>query len=188
MSGSGRVGDAAQGIIPATRAGPDAAAGKNSEAMLAFFAKRTQSKPLQNGSNENLEHATAVMERQLRVLVVDDSKVMRGIIRKMLGSGDAEVLEAADGRQALDVLAAGPVDCIISDWNMPRMKGIDLLRRVRDDVALAATPFIMVTAEALAANIAEADAAKVSSYLTKPFTVEDLWRAIHEILPEPPAE
>jgi len=156
--------------------------------MLAFFAKRPQSRPLRNESNENPGHVTAEMERHLKVLVVDDSKVMRGIIRKMLGAGDAEVLEAADGRQALEVLAAGPVDCIISDWNMPRMKGIDLLRRVRGDCALAGTPFIMVTAEALAVNIAEADAAKVSSYLTKPFTVEDLWRAIREILPEPPAD
>jgi two-component system chemotaxis response regulator CheY len=124
------------------------------------------------------------MEKQLKVLVVDDSKVMRGIIRKMLGSGGVEVLEAADGRQALEVLAAGAVDCIISDWNMPRMKGIDLLRCVRGSGSLARIPFVMVTAEALAGNMAEADAAKVSSYLTKPFTADDLWRTLREILPE----
>ncbi|MHC1713033.1 MAG: response regulator [Solidesulfovibrio sp.] len=123
------------------------------------------------------------MERRLKILVVDDSKVMRGIIRKMLGPEDSEVLEAADGMQALAVLADGPVDCIISDWNMPRMKGIDLLRRVRSDGALAHTPFIMVTAEALSTSIAEAGAAKVSSYLVKPFTADDLWRTIREILP-----
>jgi len=123
------------------------------------------------------------MERRIRVLVVDDSKVMRGVIRKMLGSDGSEVLEAVDGMQALEVLATQTVDCIISDWNMPRMKGIDLLRRVRDDGALAHTPFIMVTAEALATSIAEADAAKVSSYLVKPFTADDLWRTIREILP-----
>jgi two-component system chemotaxis response regulator CheY len=125
------------------------------------------------------------MKRRLKVLVVDDSKVMRGIIRKMLGAEGPEVLEAADGKQALEVLASEPVDCIISDWNMPRMKGIDLLRQVRGDGAMAATPFIMVTAEALATNLAEADAAQVSSYLVKPFTAEDLWRAIRELLPEP---
>lgn len=124
------------------------------------------------------------MRKQLKVLVVDDSKVMRGIIRKMLGNGGAEVLEAADGRQALEKLAAGPVDCIISDWNMPGMKGIDLLRSVRGSCSLAAIPFVMVTAEALPTNIAEADAAKVSSYLTKPFTADDLWRTIRGILPE----
>ncbi|EFL50635.1 response regulator receiver protein [Solidesulfovibrio fructosivorans JJ]] len=124
------------------------------------------------------------MERQLKVLVVDDSKVMRGIIRKMLCmKGDAEVLEAAGGRQALDVLAKSPVDCIISDWNMPGMKGIDLLRRVRGDGVLAETPFVMVTAESLASNLAEADEARVSSYLTKPFTAEELWRTLRGVLP-----
>ena len=140
-----------------------------------------------------MQHAAGTMERRLRILVVDDSKVMRGIIRKMLGCGgpDAseapEVFEAGDGRQALEVLAGQPVDCIISDWNMPRMKGIDLLRRVRSDRGLADTPFVMVTAEALAVNIAEADAARVSSYLVKPFTADDLWRTLRAILPEAPA-
>jgi two-component system, chemotaxis family, chemotaxis protein CheY len=130
-----------------------------------------------------MEPAAAMMKRRLKILVVDDSKVMRGIIRKMLGPEDAEVLEAADGMQALAVLADSPVDCIISDWNMPRMKGIDLLRHVRSDGALAHTPFIMVTAEALSTSIAEAGAAKVSSYLVKPFTADDLWRTIGDILP-----
>ncbi|KHK00803.1 response regulator [Desulfovibrio sp. TomC] len=124
------------------------------------------------------------MDKRLRVLVVDDSKVMRGIIRKMLGSDATDVLEACDGRQALELLAAEPVDCIISDWNMPRMKGIDLLRRVRGDGALADMPFVMVTAEAMAANLAEADAAKVSSYLTKPFTTDDLWNTLRRVLPD----
>lgn len=123
------------------------------------------------------------MEKPLRILVVDDSKVMRGVLRKMLGCGGAEVLEACDGKQALEVLAAEPVDCVISDWNMPRMKGIDLLRRVRQDAALAHLPFVMVTAEAMARNVAEADAARVSAYLTKPFTVESLWTTLRGILP-----
>jgi len=123
------------------------------------------------------------MEKRLKVLVVDDSKVMRGIIRKMLcADGGAEVLEAAGGRQALDVLAKSPVDCIISDWNMPGMKGIDLLRQVRGDGVLAETPFIMVTAESLDANMAEANEARVSSYLTKPFTAEELWRTLRCVL------
>ncbi len=120
---------------------------------------------------------------RLRVLVVDDSKVMRGIVRKMLGHNGTEVLEAADGRQALELLAAQSVDCIISDWNMPRMKGIDLLRCVRGSVASADTPFVMLTAEALDANIAEADAARVSAYLVKPFTAEDLQRTLRDVLP-----
>lgn len=117
-----------------------------------------------------------------RILVVDDSKVMRGIIRKMLAAHGATVLEAVSGNDALRVLGSEPVDCIVSDWNMPGMKGIDLLRRVRADAALAATPFIMVTAEALSRNMAEADAARVSSYLVKPFTAEDLWRVLDQTL------
>jgi len=123
------------------------------------------------------------MEKPLRILVVDDSKVMRGVLRKMLGCDGTEVLEAHDGKHALEVLAAEPVDCVISDWNMPRMKGIDLLRRVRQDAALAHLPFVMVTAEAMAQNVAEADAARVSAYLTKPFTAEGLWTTLRSILP-----
>ena len=123
------------------------------------------------------------MDKTLRILVVDDSKVMRGVLRKMLGCDGTEVLEAHDGKHALEVLAAEPVDCVISDWNMPRMKGIDLLRQVRQDAALAHLPFVMVTAEAMAQNVAEADAAKVSAYLTKPFTAEDLWNTLRGILP-----
>ena len=121
------------------------------------------------------------MDKPLRILVVDDSKVMRGVLRKMLGCDGTEVLEAHDGKHALEVLAAEPVDCVISDWNMPRMKGIDLLRRVRQDAALAHLPFVMVTAEAQ--NVAEADAARVSAYLTKPFTAESLWATLRGILP-----
>jgi len=121
-------------------------------------------------------------DTRLRVLVVDDSKVMRGIIRKMLTARGVEVLEAADGREALGLLVTEPVNCILSDWNMPRMKGIDLLRRVRGDDALAGTPFIMLTAEALASNVIEADAAKVSSYLVKPFTADELWRVLEDSL------
>lgn len=123
------------------------------------------------------------MEKPLRILIVDDSKVMRGVLRKMLGCDGTEVLEACDGKHALEVLAAEPVDCVISDWNMPRMKGIDLLRKVRENAALAHLPFVMVTAEAMACNVAEADDAKVSAYLTKPFTAEGLWTTLRGILP-----
>jgi two-component system chemotaxis response regulator CheY len=126
----------------------------------------------------------AHMGKRLTVLVVDDSKVMRSIIRRILCAGGIEVLEAGDGRQALAVLAEHAVDCIISDWNMPRMPGIDLLRRVRGDDGLADTPFVMLTAESLAANKAEADAARVSSYLTKPFTAETLWGVLRAVLPD----
>ncbi len=122
-------------------------------------------------------------EKGIRVLVVDDSKVMRGIIRKMLAPfGNIEVLEAKDGKDAWEKLQKEPVDLVLSDWNMPRMKGIDLLRKVRADGTLGELPFIMVTAEAMGDNVAEATQARVTSYLTKPFTPEKLKSAIQDNL------
>lgn len=119
----------------------------------------------------------------LRILIVDDSKVMRGIIRKMLKPWTtALVLEARDGKEAWEVLQREPVDIIISDWNMPRMKGIELLKRVRASEIHADIPFVMVTAEAMDVNQAEAGEARVSGYLTKPFTPEKLRRAIETTL------
>lgn len=104
---------------------------------------------------------------------------MRSIIRKMLAPfGDIEVLEAKDGKDAWDKLQKEPVDLVLSDWNMPRMKGIELLRKVRADGGLAELPFVMVTAEAMGDNVAEATKARVTSYLTKPFTPEKLMSAI----------
>ena len=126
--------------------------------------------------------AMTTTDGHLRVLVVDDSKVMRGIIRKMLAARGVDVLEAVDGKDAVRVLGSETVTCIVSDWNMPRMKGIDLLRWVRGEDSLAGLPFIMVTAEALSGNKAEADAARVTSYLVKPFTADDLWRVIEDSL------
>lgn len=124
------------------------------------------------------------MPYTIRILVVDDSKVMRGIIRKMLavfpGVG---VLEARDGKDAWDQLQSENVDIIVSDWNMPRMKGIDLLRHVRANQATTHIPFIMVTAEAREVNHSEADEAKVSSYLTKPFTPESFRAVLAPYLP-----
>jgi two-component system chemotaxis response regulator CheY len=131
------------------------------------------------------------MKNTARILVVDDSKVMRGIIRKMLAAFSGVcVLEARDGKDAWDLLQTEKVDVIVSDWNMPRMKGIDLLRQVRADAAMSATPFVMVTAEAQDVNHSEADEARVSSYLTKPFTPQALHTVLAPFLPEgctPPA-
>ncbi len=93
-------------------------------------------------------------------MVVDDSKVMRGIIRKMLAAfPGVGVIEARDGKEAWEVLQAEAVDVVLSDWNMPRMKGIDLLRLVRDNEKFKNLPFVMVTAEARAVDHCEADAA-----------------------------
>ena len=123
-------------------------------------------------------------DKELKFLVVDDFSTMRRIVRNLLKElGFNNVEEAEDGVDALNKLQAGGFGFVISDWNMPRMKGIDLLRQVRQDAALAHLPFVMVTAEAMAQNVAEADAARVSAYLTKPFTAESLWTTLRGILP-----
>ncbi len=126
----------------------------------------------------------AYMDKTTRILVVDDSKVMRGIIRKMLAAlPGVGVVEARDGKEAWELLRTQAVDVILSDWNMPRMRGIELLRLVRADPGLSKVPFLMVTAEAQDVNHGEAAAAGVSSYLTKPFTSETLRAALAPFLP-----
>ena len=124
-----------------------------------------------------------MMEKSIRVLVVDDSNVMRAIIKKMLKPfGRFDILEARDGRDAWEKLQTERVDLILSDWNMPRMKGIELLRKVRADEALAGLPFVMISAEAMDDAVAEAKEARVTFYLTKPFTPELLKAAIQDHL------
>ena len=88
--------------------------------------------------------------------------------------GYEQVEEASDGASALDKLREKPFRLVISDWNMEPMSGLELLRQVRADPALAELPFIMVTAEARAAKIAEAQQAGVSGYIIKPFGAEAL--------------
>jgi two-component system, chemotaxis family, chemotaxis protein CheY len=109
------------------------------------------------------------------ILIVDDYSRMLRIIRGLLRQlGYEEVEEASDGASALAMLRQKPFRLVISDWNMEPMSGLELLRAVRADPALAALPFIMVTAEARAAKIAEAEEAGVSGYIVKPFGAEAL--------------
>ena len=111
----------------------------------------------------------------MKVLVVDDYSTMRKIVRNVLGQiGFDNIDEAGDGNAALQKLKAGGFGLVISDWNMEPMSGLELLREVRADPALATLPFIMVTAEARAAKIAEAERAGVSGYIIKPFGAEAL--------------
>jgi two-component system chemotaxis response regulator CheY len=93
------------------------------------------------------------------------------------------VVEADDGTTAWDVLNKDKIDFIISDWNMPQMTGIDLLRKVRSSEEFADLPFLMVTAEAQQENIIEAVQAKVSNYIVKPFTAETMKQKIDKIFP-----
>jgi two-component system chemotaxis response regulator CheY len=98
-------------------------------------------------------------------------RIIRMLLRQL---GYDEVEEACDGETALAKLRAKPFRLVISDWNMEPMSGLELLRQVRADPKLADLPFIMVTAEARAAKIAEAQAAGVSGYIVKPFGAEAL--------------
>ncbi len=121
-------------------------------------------------------------DKNLRILVVDDFSTMRKIIKNILRQlGFNNVVEADDGTTAWETLNRDNIDFIISDWNMPQMTGIELLRKVRGSEEYATTPFLMVTAEAQQENIIEAVQAKVSNYIVKPFTPETLGQKIDKI-------
>ena len=118
-----------------------------------------------------------------RILVVDDFATMRRIIKNVLKQiGFKNVDEAEDGRPALAKLNSNEYDLVISDWNMPNMDGLTLLKSVRGDDRLKDTPFIMVTAESQKENVIEAIKARVSEYVVKPFTSEYLTDKINRVL------
>jgi len=121
-------------------------------------------------------------DKNMRVLVVDDFSTMRRIIKNILRQlGFNNIIEADDGTTAWEVLNKDRIDFIISDWNMPKMTGIELLRKVRASEEFADLPFLMVTAEGLQENIIKAVQAKVSNYIVKPFTPETLGQKIDKI-------
>jgi len=120
--------------------------------------------------------------KDMRILVVDDFSTMRRIIKNILRQlGFTNIVEADDGSTAWEMLNKERIDFVISDWNMPQMPGIDLLRKVRGSEELGSLPFLMVTAEAQQENIIEAVQAKVSNYIVKPFTAETLGQKIDKI-------
>lgn len=113
------------------------------------------------------------MDINMKILVVDDFATMRRIIKNVLKQiGFMNVLEADDGTTALGILKKEKVDLIISDWNMPKMTGLDLLKAVRGDESMKTLPFLMVTAEAQKDNVLQAVQAGVSNYIVKPFTAD----------------
>lgn len=121
-------------------------------------------------------------DTNMRVLVVDDFSTMRKIIKNILRQlGFNNIVEADDGSTAWEVLNKDNIDFIVSDWNMPTMSGIELLRKVRGSEEYSDIPFLMVTAEAQQENIIEAVQAKVSNYIVKPFTPETLGQKIDKI-------
>lgn len=115
------------------------------------------------------------VDKGIHILVVDDFSTMRRIVRNLLRElGFINFDEAEDGVQALQKLRGRPFDFVVSDWNMPNMQGIDLLRTIRADAQLKHIPVLMVTAEAKRENILEAAQAGVNGYIVKPFTADTL--------------
>ena len=126
------------------------------------------------------------MNEQLKFLVVDDFSTMRRIVKNLLHDlGYKNVEEADDGSTALPMLKAGDFDFIITDWNMPTLPGLALLKAVRSDPKLAKLPVLMVTAEAKREQIVEAAQAGVSGYIIKPFTAQTLSEKLAKILGQP---
>lgn len=118
----------------------------------------------------------------MKIMVVDDMSTMRRIVRNVLKQiGFTNVEEAENGKEALDKLKAESYGFVVSDWNMPVMTGIDMLRAIRADGALKDIPVLMVTAEAQKENIVEAVQAGVSNYIVKPFTAEALQEKMGKI-------
>jgi two-component system chemotaxis response regulator CheY len=118
----------------------------------------------------------------MKILVVDDMVTMRRIVKNILKQlGFANVDEAENGQEALQKLRGDAFGFVVSDWNMPVMTGIDMLRAIRSDEKLKTTPVLMVTAEAQQSNLVEAVQAGVSNYIVKPFTAETLQEKIAKI-------
>ena len=118
----------------------------------------------------------------MKILVVDDMSTMRRIVKNIMKQpGFANVEEAENGQEALNKLKAESFGFVISDWNMPVMTGIDLLRAIRADDKLKGIPVLMVTAEAQKENLVEAIKAGVSNYIVKPFTAEVLQEKMSKI-------
>lgn len=123
------------------------------------------------------------MDKQIKIMIVDDFATMRKVIRNLLKQlGYENIAEAEDGVVALRTLRSQKIDLVVSDWNMPNMTGLELLKAVRADEELKATPFLMVTAEALQDNVIAAVKAGVNNYIVKPFTAEVLNEKIVKIL------
>ena len=122
------------------------------------------------------------MNKDMKILIVDDFSTMRRIIKNLLRDlGFTNTAEADDGQTALPMLQNGKFDFLVTDWNMPGMQGIDLLKNVRADANLKDLPVLMVTAESKRDQIVEAAEAGVNGYIVKPFTAATLKEKIDKI-------
>lgn len=122
-------------------------------------------------------------DKAYTILVVDDVDIMHMVLRQMLGMlGFSQVISALDGKRAQQILETEKIDLIISDWTMPELSGIALLRLVRRNAAWARIPFIMVTSDTAKDSILEAKRAGVDDYILKPFTAATLEAKINGVL------
>lgn len=121
-------------------------------------------------------------DKNMSILVVDDFPTMRRIVRGLLKElGFTNVEEAEDGQDALNKLRAGNFEFVLSDWNMPNLDGLDMLKQIRGDDALKHLPVLMVTAEAKKENIIAAAQAGANGYVVKPFTAAILEEKLGKI-------
>jgi two-component system chemotaxis response regulator CheY len=120
----------------------------------------------------------------MKALCADDSRIIRRLIQQALDVLGFDMLEAADGREALDLVEAGheEIDIVLLDWNMPNVNGFEVLRTLKGDPRYQRIPVMMVTTESERENIVKAIQAGASHYVTKPFTPEDLASRILECL------
>jgi two-component system chemotaxis response regulator CheY len=122
------------------------------------------------------------VDKNMKILIVDDFSTMRRIIKNLLRDlGFNNTSEADDGTTALPMLQGGGFDLLVTDWNMPGMQGIDLLKHVRADQSLNGLPVLMVTAEQKREQIVEAAQAGVNGYIVKPFTAQTLKEKLEKI-------
>ncbi|HEX5637931.1 MAG: chemotaxis response regulator CheY [Gammaproteobacteria bacterium] len=122
------------------------------------------------------------MDKNMKILIVDDFSTMRRIIKNLLRDlGFNNTSEADDGNTGLPMLQSGNFDFLVTDWNMPGMTGLDLLKAVRADARLKNLPVLMVTAEAKKEQIVMAAQAGVNGYIVKPFTAQTLKEKIDKI-------
>ncbi len=122
------------------------------------------------------------MNKDINILIVEDFSAMRSILKNLLRElGFNYTAEADDGETALPMLKAGNYDFLITDWSMPGMDGLTLLKTVRADKELEDMPVLMVTAEAKREQIIDAAAAGVNGYIVKPFTAATLKEKIEKI-------
>ena len=124
------------------------------------------------------------LDKNMKILVVDDFSTMRRIVRNLLvelGFSNPLIQEADDGENAIAMLRAQPFDLVVTDWNMPNMTGIDLLKAIRAEASLKGLPVLMVTAENNRDQIIAAAQAGVNGYIVKPFTAATLKEKLTKI-------